>query len=223
MQHSLKTPLGRLLAWLDMHLVDHGLVRTAYNNFYALGEGMYRLSQPSPAQLRRYQRQHGIRTVINLRGDNSFGSYVLEADACERLGITLIDHRLYSRQLPSVEEIVATRELFDRIDYPAMLHCKSGADRAGLGSVLYCHFRLGQPIAQAIGQLQWFYGHFRFGNTGSMDYFFQRYLADNAREPMAFIDWVLTRYDRSAMVKDFQTAKRSRLGTWFVDKFLRRE
>lgn len=223
MQHKLTTRWGRLLAWLDMHLVDHGLIRTLYNNFYPLGQGMYRLSQPSPAQLARYRQRYGIRTVLNLRGDNSFGSYVLEAEACQRLGIRLIDHRLFSRRLPSVEEIHSTRDLLAQIDYPALMHCKSGADRAGLGSVLYCHFQLGQPIAQAVGQLRWTYGHFRFGNTGSMDYFFQRYLEDNASEPIAFIDWVDTRYDQEAMLRDFNASKRSRLGTWFVDKFLRRE
>lgn len=222
MTHNLNTVFGRLLAWLDMHLVDHGLVRTLYNNFYDLGQGMYRLSQPSPAQLRRYQRDLGIRTVINLRGDNSFGSYVLEVEACRQLGLTLIDHRLYSRRLPTVKDVLDTRDLFDRIEYPALMHCKSGADRAGLGATLYCHFRLGQPIEQ-IRQLHWLYGHFRFGNTASLDYFFQRYVEDNAREPIAFVDWLQTRYDRDAMMADFMHQRRSRLGTWFVDRFLKRE
>jgi protein tyrosine/serine phosphatase len=222
MNHNLNTALGRALAWLDMHLVDHGLVRTVYNNFYHLGGGMYRLSQPSPAQLRRYQRLLGIQTVINLRGDNNFGSYALEVEACRELGLTLIDHRLYSRRLPTVEDVLSTRDLFNQITYPALMHCKSGADRAGLGATLYCHFRLGQPIEQ-IRQLRWTYGHFRFGNTGSLDYFFQRYQEDNARSPIAFIDWVQTRYDREAMTADFDRQRRSRLGTWFVDKFLRRE
>ena len=222
MQHNLNTRFGRLLAYLDMHLVDHGMIRAIYNNFYGLGGGMYRLSQPSPAQLAKYQRELGIRTVINLRGDNSFGSYVLEAEACAKLGITLIDHRLYSRRLPSVEDVLSTQALFDRIEYPALMHCKSGADRAGLGATLYRHFRMGEPIDQ-IRQLHWRYGHFQFGNTGSLAYFFRRYLDDNAREPIAFIDWVTTRYDIDAMTADFERQKKSLLGTWFIDKLLKRE
>jgi protein tyrosine/serine phosphatase len=222
MQHNLNTRLGRLLAYLDMHLVDHGMIRALYNNFYGLGGGMYRLSQPSPAQLAKYQSQLGIRTVINLRGDNSFGSYVLEAEACERLGIRLIDHRLYSRRLPSVEDVVGTQALFDSIEYPALMHCKSGADRAGLGATLYRHFRMGEPIAQ-IRQLHWKFGHFQFGNTGSLAYFFRRYLEDDARSPIAFIDWVRTRYDAEAMTADFEKQKKSIFGTWFIDKLLKRE
>lgn len=222
MPHNLKTRLGRLLAYLDMHLVDHGMIRAVYNNFYDLGGGMYRLSQPSPAQLADYQQRYGIRTVINLRGDNSFGSYVLEAEACQKLGITLVDHRLYSRRLPSVQDVLSTRDLFERIEYPALMHCKSGADRAGLGASLYRHFRMGEPIEQ-LRQLHWKYGHFQFGNTGSLAFFFRRYLADNAVEPMAFIDWVQTRYDPKALTVEFEQQKRSLIGTWFIDKLLRRE
>ena len=64
MRHNLKTRLGRLIARLDMYLVDHGAFRALYNNLHHLGGGMYRLSQPSPAQLRRYRRTLGVRTVI---------------------------------------------------------------------------------------------------------------------------------------------------------------
>jgi protein tyrosine/serine phosphatase len=222
MRHDLTRPLGRLIAWLDMHLVDHGLIRTVYNNFYPLGGGMYRLSQPSPAQLRRYRDRLGIRTVINLRGDNAWGSYAYEVEACQRLGITLVDHRLYSRRVPTVQEVLDTRDLFDRIEYPALMHCKSGADRAGLGAALYRHFRMGEPIAQ-LRQLHWTYGHFQFGNTGSLDYFFRRYLQDSAADGIAFVDWVATRYDPQAMTRDFQLVKKSIFGTWFIDKLLRRE
>ena len=222
MRHDLSHPWGRLVAWLDMHLVDHGLIRTVYNNFYPLGGGMYRLSQPSPAQLRRYRDRLGISTVVNLRGDNAWGSYAYEVEACRRLGLTLVDHRLYSRRVPTVEEVLATRELFDRIEYPALMHCKSGADRAGLAAALYRHFRMGEPIAQ-LRQLHWTYGHFRFGNTGSLDYFFRRYLQDSAGDGIAFVDWVATRYDPQAMTRDFQKVKKSIFGTWFIDKLLRRE
>ena len=219
---DLQTPLGKFLAYLDMHLVDHGLVRAVYNNFYDLGRGMYRVSQPSPRQLRAYQQKFGIRTVINLRGENVFGSYLLEKQACDELGITLVDHRLFSRHFPTVEEVLSTRDLFDRIEYPAMIHCKSGADRAGLAATLYRHFRMGDPI-ESIQQLHWKFGHFQFGNTARLDTFFARYIEDAKREPQPFIDWVQTRYDRDAMDVEFTAARRSKLGAWFVDRFLKRE
>ena len=93
---------------------DHGFVRAVYNNFHDLGGGMYRLSQPSPAQIRAYHQRLGIRTIVNLRGDHGYGSYAMEVETCRALGIRLVDHRLYSRQPPTVEVIDETRELFDR-------------------------------------------------------------------------------------------------------------
>jgi protein tyrosine/serine phosphatase len=148
----------------------------------------------------------------------------MEVEACRELGITLVDHRLYSRQPPSVAAIDATRTLFDTIEYPALLHCKSGADRAGLGAVLYRHFRLGEPIEQARRELHWRYGHFNFGQTAVLDYFFQRYIDESAREPMRFIDWVHERYQKDALHHDFHRQRRENgLGDWFLDKVLHRE
>jgi hypothetical protein len=75
---DISTTGGRIVAWLDMHLVDHGAIRAVYNNFYDLGGGMYRSSQPSPAQIRKYQQKFGLKSIINLRGAHGYGSYALE-------------------------------------------------------------------------------------------------------------------------------------------------
>jgi protein tyrosine/serine phosphatase len=224
MPQNLSTRLGRLRAWLSMHLVDHGFVRAIYNNFHDLGGGMYRVSQPSPAQIRAYRDQLGIKTIINLRGEHGYGSYAMEAEACRELGITLIDHRMYSRQPPTVQTIDATKALFESIEYPALMHCKSGADRAGIGSALYRHFRMGVPIDEARRELNWRYGHFNFGQTAVLDYFFSRYLAESTTEPMSFLEWVHTRYEKVALHEDFhRLRKENGLGDWFLDKVLHRE
>ena len=149
MAYDLTKPYGRFMAYMNMQLEDHGIVRSIYNNFYALPGGMYRCSQPSPAQIRKYHRLYGIKTIINLRGENPHGSYDLEVDTCRELGIELINFNLYSRDMPSVEEVLGARDLFERIAYPALMHCKSGADRAGLGATFYRHFRLGEQIGRA--------------------------------------------------------------------------
>lgn len=217
--YDLATPMGRLRAYFNMQLEDHGFVRSIYNNFFALPGGMYRCSQPSPAQIRHYHGLYGIKTIINLRGPHPHGSYFLEQAVCQELGIELVDFRLYSRDMPSVEEVLGARDLFNRIAYPAMMHCKSGADRAGLGATLYRHFRLHEPIGE-IRELRKKYGHFTLGRTAILDFFLQAYLDDNAREPIDFGTWVQTRYDQNALTARFES---SRAGNWVVDKLLRRE
>jgi protein tyrosine/serine phosphatase len=211
---------GRVLAWLDMHLVDHGAIRALYNNFYDLGGGMYRSSQPSPAQLARYQKKYGLRTVINLRGPHGYGSYALEKEACDKLGLALHDVKLYSRTPPEVEEVHAMDELFKTLEYPALLHCKSGADRASLAATLYRVLHLGHPVAEAITELGWTYGHFRHSATGVIDFIFARYLADHARQPVAFMTWIDNAYDADAIRTEFRPGSWSAL---LVDKVLRRE
>ena len=98
MTMDISSTSGRVRAWFDMHLVDHGAIRAIYNNFYDLGGGMYRSSQPSPAQIRKYARKFGLKSIINLRGAHGYGSYALEKEACDEAGIALYDVKLYSRR-----------------------------------------------------------------------------------------------------------------------------
>ena len=76
---------------LDMMLVDHGLLRAIYWNLHPVAAGAWRAAQPSPRRLKQ-ARSLGVRTVLNLRGRrDTCGSYILEREAAERLGLTLID------------------------------------------------------------------------------------------------------------------------------------
>mgnify|MGYP002826574448 CR=1 FL=1 len=220
MAWDLSKTSDRLRAWLHMHVVDHGAFRTVYNNFHDLGGGMYRSSQPSPAQIRRYQRRFGLKTVINLRGESEFGSYALEVAVCEQLGIAFHDAKLFSRGAPSRTRIHRLKDLFDSIEYPALMHCKSGADRAGIAAALYRILRLGHPVEAALSELHWRYGHSRKAKTGVLDFFLASYVAYNAKTPIDFMTWVDTVYDDEAMKKQFRADGWSSL---LVDKVLHRE
>ena len=217
---DISTTGGRIVAWLDMHLVDHGAIRAVYNNFYDLGGGMYRSSQPSPAQIRKYQQKFGLKSIINLRGAHGYGSYALEREACEKLGVALHDVKLYSRTPPEVEEVHAMDTLFKTIEYPALLHCKSGADRAGLGAALYRILHLGHPVEAAMAELGWKYGHFKGSKTGILDFFFEQYLAANAAAPIEFMSWLTTVYNRDQLKQAFHTRG---WADFLVDKVLHRE
>lgn len=205
-----------------MYLVDHGFFRAMYNNLYALPGGLYRSSQPSPSQIRRYHRRFGLRTIVNLRGVHDLGAYALEARTCRELGIALVDHPLKSRDVPSRELIHATRELIESIEYPALVHCKSGADRVGLFSVLYCHFRARQPIEVAVRQLHWRYGHVAAAKTGRLDELFASYLRYARTQPISFIEWVDTVFDPE-QVKSEHAASERGYGDWLIDTVLNRE
>lgn len=220
MTMDISTTNGRVRAWFDMHLVDHGCIRAIYNNFYPLGDGMYRCSQPSPAQLAKYRKKYGIRNVINLRGPHGYGSYALEKEACGKLGLILHDVKLYSRTPPEVEEVHAMDDLFRTLEGPALMHCKSGADRAGLGATLYRILHLGHRVEDAVAELSWKYGHFKQAKTGVLDFFFATYLVRNAAQPIDFLEWVDTEYNRESLQARFHDEGWASL---IVDKVLHRE
>ena len=223
------TPWKRLIANLDLWLVDHGFLRALYANRFELPGPMYRSNQPSVSRIATYRDQLGIKTIINLRGYNpTQGRYQLEAQACERSGIRLINTRVHSRGLPTARQINLLKELIESFETPALAHCKSGADRVGIFSVLYCHFRLGQPIVEAKEQLHWTYGHFRSAKTGILDHFFESYVqyqseyeaAHPNQDAPSFLEWVNTVYDRDVMEQTFTPRG---FASFWVDWVLRRE
>jgi len=207
-------------AWMNMLFSDHGLVRIVYNNFYSLPGQMYRLSQPAPFQVRRLKNKYQVKTIINLRGDNHFGSFLLEKEACDQVSIKLINFVMYSRTMPLKEVVLDAKKLMDEIEYPAAFHCKSGADRAGLFAALYLIFRENQSVEEAKKQLAMKYGHFKQAKTGMLDHFFQLYLDYAKEHDITFIDWVEQVYDRETAIQSFHSS-------WWannvVDKLLRRE
>jgi protein tyrosine/serine phosphatase len=208
------------LEHFDLIMVDHGMFRLAYLNRHAVVSGrVYRSAQPSPRDIARLARR-GVRTIVNLRGDRDCGSYRLEKLACERHGITLIDFTARSREAPPREFFHEANALFASIEYPMLMHCKSGADRAGLMSVLYLILAEGRPAEQALRHLSLRYGHIKHADTGVLDSIFTSYIEHNRRNPIAFLDWIDAFYDPKQLKAKF--ASRS-LGNLLVNGVLRRE
>ncbi len=202
-----------------MLFVDHGIFRYIYANSHRMSDKAWRSAQPGPHQIRRFAKA-GIRTVVNLRGPRDCGSYWLERRACERHGLKLVNYQIRSRAAPTREELKGAKQLFDEIEYPILMHCKSGADRAGLMSVLYRYLHEGVPLEEAKKELSLKYGHIRQAHTGILDYFFERYLADNAVRPMPFFEWVDTVYDPDELKHTFRSKG---WANRIVDSVLRRE
>ncbi len=211
---------GPAALYADMLLTDHGIFRMFYLNKHRLSTDVWRAAQPAPHHIRKMARK-GIKTIINLRGGNrTCGSYWLEEKLCKELGIELVNYQVRSRAAPSKDELRGAKELFTQIEYPILMHCKSGADRAGLMSVLYCIWQLDMPVETAMKQLHWKFGHIRQADTGILDFFFQRYVNYNAETPISFIDWIETVYDPEDVAASYHAGS---FANTVVNKVLRRE
>lgn len=218
--HDLSTRWGRFKAYWSSIWGDHAFLRVGFSNAHWIGPDMVRAAQPWPYQL-KYWKRLGIKTIVNLRGGFDASFYALEKEACERLGLAMVDFTITSRAVPKRETVLAAKELFETIQYPALMHCKSGADRAGIMSVFYRHFHLGVPIREAMKELGLRTLHVKQGKTGVLDYVFERYLEEAEPKGISFIDWVMSdAYDPVKIKADFQE---SWWGTIVTDKLLRRE
>lgn len=218
-EFDLTTSSGRTAASIDAMWRDHSFLRVWWQNAHWISDEMVRTNQPWPFQIRRWGKR-GIRTIVNLRGGFGTSFHELEKHACQDAEIALVNFTVTSRGAPTKEQIRGAKDLFDRLAYPALMHCKSGADRAGLMSVLYLHFRKGEPVEKALRMLSLRFGHVRQGKTGILDYFFERYLAQGAPKGLSLLEWVDKDYDPTALRQEFQSQWWANV---LVDKILRRE
>ena len=199
---DLSTRKGRVVAWIDSLFIDHAVFRLIWGNLAPVLPGkVYRCNHPTPVRLRRMARRLGVRTLINLRGKTQSGSDALSREAALALGLDFHDMAFESRGAPQRDRIMRLYGIYASMRTPAVMHCKSGADRAGLASGLMTMFA-GGTAADALRHLSWRFGHIRQARTGILDAFFLRYQRDaEGRKP--FLDWVRDDYDEAALRRDF--------------------
>nr|WP_252353814.1 tyrosine-protein phosphatase [Acetobacter sp. P5B1] len=199
--------------------VDHAIFRLVWTNFHAVVPGkVYRCNHPTPARLKWAMGRFNLRTLVNLRGHRKCGSDALSRNAAARLGLAHVDMAFESRGAPHRDRILRFAGLYQQIAFPMLMHCKSGADRAGLASGLVILFE-GGTAERALKELSWRYGHFRQSRTGILDAFFLRYQAE-AEGRIPFLDWVRDEYDEAALKRDFVAGK---IASFMTDQVLRRE
>ena len=169
-------PSSRRRFWLNSLFVDHAALRLGWRNWAAVERGrLYRSNHPLPWQLRHAARRFGLRTVINLRGERAdCGSDRLGRAEAAALGLLHVDAPFESRGAPHRDRILRLAEIYRAMAEPALIHCKSGADRTGLAAGIWLLLQ-GRPPEAALAQLSLRFGHVRQGRTGILDAFFLLY------------------------------------------------
>jgi protein tyrosine/serine phosphatase len=179
-----KDRLGRLLTFGVRGVLAFLLIGGIYlgieqliGNFHTVVAGeLYRAAQLDASQIAGFQKEYGIRTIINLRGESNADWYKKEVEESQALGVHHVDFRLSaSKQLTQqqVEQLIA---LMRDAPKPILVHCRGGADRSGLAAALYIAAitKGGEEAAEA--QLSPIYGHFPipFTPAWAMDQTFER-------------------------------------------------
>ncbi len=190
----------RYLLWKD-----HGILRNFWTNFGEVAPEVFRSNHPPHDRLKAY-RDRGIRAILNLRGEGQRAPYLFEVESCAALGLTLVSVDLQARKPAPVDSLLRLFEAFDTIPRPFVMHCKSGADRAGLASALYV-LDQGGSVEEAQRELSLRYLHLRFTKTGVQDHMLDLYAARLQQGPISIRDWVRNEYDPQALAASFAGKK----------------
>ena len=195
---------GRFWAHVHFHLMDHAFLRVLWNNFHQVSDEVYRANQPSPSHLRSY-KDKGIKGVLNLRGFTQQSYALFEEDSCKNLGLDLISVPFSGSSAPQPEKLLEIIDLMDKIPKPFVLHCKSGADRAGLVSAMYLIVQKKLSVTEAKKQLSFKYLHLDFTKTGILDYILDVFSQRLKIENIDFLDWVKREYDAEILNSSFKS------------------
>jgi protein tyrosine phosphatase (PTP) superfamily phosphohydrolase (DUF442 family) len=210
---------SRLAAWWDSVVFDHAFFRIFWSNWGEVIPGkLYRSNHPTPAGLAAVVARRGIKTIVNLRGKRACGTDQLARIAGRDLGLAQIDLGFESRGAPHRDRILRFAKYYRTMAFPALMHCKSGADRAGLGAGLAILIE-GGTSAQASRQLSLRFLHFGRSPTGILDAFLHLYRRE-AEGRMPFLEWVEHHYDEDRLRATFKSHGLSR---FINDRLLHRE
>lgn len=201
-------PRQRRRSWFHTEFFDHAVLRRFWHNFEEIAPGVYRSNHPNHMRLAAYQAR-GIRTILNLRGTPQVAHHLFECESCEALGLTLVSTTLHARKPADRADLLRLFEYFRTIEKPFLMHCKSGADRAGLASALYVLSQEGATIEQARRQLHFRYLHLRSTATGVLDHILDLFEARQAEGAIGIEDWIAREYDPDQVARSY-AAKRGR-------------
>lgn len=203
---ALDSPAQRRRAWIDSLLIDHALLRLVWTNAGVVAPGrLYRCNHPTPGRLTAMTKRWGLRSVVNLRGATTTGSDALSRERAKQLGLEFIDMALSSGHAPPRETLVRLVEVMGHLNEPALVHCKSGADRAGFASVVFLLLE-GVPLGQARRQLSWRWGHLARSRAGVLDAVLDAY-ARRADAAQGFAAWAREEYDPAPVTAAFKAAR----------------
>lgn len=112
-------------------------VRHITTNFHMVVRGkVYRSAQPTMGELEAWINKYGIKTVVNLGAGITKGADTEESAVAQRTGARVVYIHLPNLKLPEPALLMQLADVLDTAEQPILLHCREGADRTGLASVM---------------------------------------------------------------------------------------
>ena len=163
------------------------LVLVSCTGFHEIRPGqLYRDRQPAEDELLESIEEHGIRTVVMLRGLNE--DTRVTRRAAWAANIDFVHLPMSARSLPSAERLRSLWQTIARAERPILFHCRAGVDRTGLAAALAVLHDT-DDLEAAREQLDVIpYGHVPLFGTEAMDDVLDRYAPHHGQMP--FGRWI---------------------------------
>ena len=135
---GLGAPLWQYFPGYNLRIVEPGV-------FY----GARQMGGPA---MERYIDALGLKTVLNMRGENAGTPwYDDEVAACRKKGIAHVDFGWSRNDIPSPDSLRAYLDVLDKGQPPFLAHCQGGTHRTGLAAAVFLLNR-GRSIPEARGE-----------------------------------------------------------------------
>jgi protein tyrosine phosphatase (PTP) superfamily phosphohydrolase (DUF442 family) len=143
----------------------------------------YRSGQLTATRLAQAIEDHGLATVINLRGATDDAWYLEEVTTCASYDVAHRDLDWSMHRLPAPESLAEYVGMVQTAGRPMLVHCQGGTHRAGIASAVYVLLH-GGDLDQARRQLDMFFGDAPIGHL----------LTLYEGSDLAFADWTAAEY-----------------------------
>ena len=130
-------------------------------NFYEVSsKTVFRAAQMDGQDIAKWKREHGIASILNLRGAQDGADwYETERALAARLDIEHINFSMSEQKELTDTEVQALMEVMRNAPKPLLIHGRAGADRTGRASALYLAGIVGLDESEAEKHLSIQYGH----------------------------------------------------------------
>ena len=147
-----------------------------YGNFHKVDKDVYRSAQLFSFNMPYYIKTNNIKSILNLRGENTKKWYTDEIKYTKDNNLTHYNFGIPDRKVISKAKMNKIVEIIKNAPKPILIHCKMGADRTSLAVALYLHAI--KKDKDASREISLIYGHFPWlgSKTWAMDRSFEDFI-----------------------------------------------
>jgi len=168
------------LLWWPLTTVAHiSSFRKIFDNFHTVQSGkIYRSKQLSSKNLNSYIQKLGIKSIVNLRGENIDKRWWQQEKAiADKNHVWFFNIAMSAKTKPTVRNLKKLLKSYQKAPQPMLIHCYSGVDRTGEAAALWVLTQQNKDKRTALKHLSVKYGYLKWIHPQKKN--FVKYFAQN--------------------------------------------